>query len=139
MYKSKHLAYKNIKIVNQHIKNTQNHISLGNYKLKQQWSSTAENSKKEGAELLWWLSGKQSAWQCNTLKFDPLPRKIPHATEKHSWIFPQLNKAHLWLNTTRLALSKQLWKTVQTKSITQLYTTALLVITKTFQISGCLR
>ena len=36
MYKSEHLAKENIKIVNQHIKNTQNHISLGNYKLKQQ-------------------------------------------------------------------------------------------------------
>ena len=36
MYKSEHLAKDNIQIVNQHIKNTQNHISLGNYKLKQQ-------------------------------------------------------------------------------------------------------
>ena len=36
MYKSKHLAKENIKIVNKHIKNTQNHISLQNYKLKQQ-------------------------------------------------------------------------------------------------------
>ena len=36
MYKSEHLAKKNIQIVNKHIKNTQNHISLGNYKLKQQ-------------------------------------------------------------------------------------------------------
>jgi hypothetical protein len=36
MYKSEHLAKENIQIVNQHIKNTQNHISLGNYNLKQQ-------------------------------------------------------------------------------------------------------
>lgn len=36
MYKSECLAKENIQIVNKHIKNTQNHISLGNYKLKQQ-------------------------------------------------------------------------------------------------------
>lgn len=36
MYTPKHLAYKNIKIVNKPIKKTQNHISLGNYKLKLQ-------------------------------------------------------------------------------------------------------
>ena len=52
-YKSEHLAKEKIHIVNQHIKNTQNHISLGNYNLKQQWSSTAHlldprNSKKGG-------------------------------------------------------------------------------------------
>ena len=35
-YKSEHLAKENIQIVNKHIKNTQNHISLGNCKLKQQ-------------------------------------------------------------------------------------------------------
>jgi len=51
MYKSKHRAYENIKIVDKHIKNTQIHISLGNYKLKQHWSNTAHlldpvNSKK---------------------------------------------------------------------------------------------
>ena len=34
MYKSECLAKENIQIVNKHIKNTQNHISLGNYKLK---------------------------------------------------------------------------------------------------------
>ena len=53
MYKSEHLAKENIQIVNKHIKNTQNHISLGNCKLKQQLSSTAYlldpvNSKKRG-------------------------------------------------------------------------------------------
>ena len=53
MYKSECLAKEHIQIVNNHIKNTQNHISLGNYKLKQQWSSTAHlldpvNSKKGG-------------------------------------------------------------------------------------------
>lgn len=73
MYTPKHLAYKNIKIVNKPIKKTQNHISLGNYKLKLQWGSTAHlldpvNSKKGGrAQLLEWLSGKESAWQCKTL------------------------------------------------------------------------
>ena len=36
VYKSERLAKEKIQIVNQHIKNTQNHISLGNYKLKQQ-------------------------------------------------------------------------------------------------------
>ena len=36
MYKSEHLAKENIHIVNKHTKNTQNHISLGNCKLKQQ-------------------------------------------------------------------------------------------------------
>ena len=41
MYKSKHQAYENIKVVDKHIKNTQIHISLGNYKLKQHWSNTA--------------------------------------------------------------------------------------------------
>jgi hypothetical protein len=51
MYKSKHRAYENIKIVDKHIKNTQIHISLGNYKLKQHWSNTAHlldpvNSKR---------------------------------------------------------------------------------------------
>ena len=57
-YKSEHLAKEKIHIVNQHIKNTQNHISLGNYNLKQQWSSTAHlldpvSSKKgEGGEGL---------------------------------------------------------------------------------------
>jgi len=34
MYTPKHLAYKNIKIVNKPIKKTQNHIALGNDKLK---------------------------------------------------------------------------------------------------------
>ena len=57
MYKSECLAKENIQIVNKHIKNTQNHISLGNYKLKQQWSSTAHlwdpvNSKKGGGASL---------------------------------------------------------------------------------------
>ena len=36
VYKSECLAKEKIQIVNQHIKNTQNHISLGNYNLKQQ-------------------------------------------------------------------------------------------------------
>ena len=85
-YKSEHLAKEKIHIVNQHIKNTQNHISLGNYNLKQQWSSTAHlldpvSSKKgEGGEgLLWWLSGKESA--CNAgdrvwpLGWEDLPEK----------------------------------------------------------------
>ena len=35
MYKSDRLAKEKRQIVNQHIKNTQNNISLGNYKLKQ--------------------------------------------------------------------------------------------------------
>ena len=53
MYESEHLAKENIQIANKHIKNTQNHISLGNRKLKQQWSSTVHlldpvNSKKGG-------------------------------------------------------------------------------------------
>ena len=73
MYTPKHLAYKNIKIVNKPIKKTQNHIALGNDKLKEQWGSTAHlldpvNSRKGGrAQLLRWLSGKESAWQCKTL------------------------------------------------------------------------
>ena len=36
MYKSQYLAKENIQIVNKHNKNIQNHISIGNYKLKQQ-------------------------------------------------------------------------------------------------------
>ena len=53
MYKSEHLAKENIQIVNKHIKNTQNHISLRNYKLNWQWSNTEHlldpvNSKKGG-------------------------------------------------------------------------------------------
>ena len=72
MYNSKHQAYENIKIVDKHIKNTQIHVSLRNYKLKQHWSNTAHlldpvKSKKGGAGLLWWLSGKESAWWCKTL------------------------------------------------------------------------
>ena len=35
MYKSECLVKENIQIVNKHIKNTQNHISLGKYKLEQ--------------------------------------------------------------------------------------------------------
>ena len=68
VYKSERLAKEKVQIVNQHIKNTQTHISLGNYNLKQQWSSTAHlldpvtsNRGEGGAGLLWWLSGKGSA------------------------------------------------------------------------------
>ena len=57
MYKSDRLAKEKRQIVNQHIKNTQNNISLGNYKLKQHLSSTAHlldsvNSKKWGGASL---------------------------------------------------------------------------------------
>ena len=34
--------------------------------------------------LLWWLSGKESTYQCRRLMFDPWFRKIPHATEQLS-------------------------------------------------------
>ena len=31
--------------------------------------------------LPWWLSGKESAWQCKRLVFDPWSRKITYANE----------------------------------------------------------
>ena len=30
----------------------------------------------------WWLSGKESNWQCRRLVFDPWSRKTPHAMEQ---------------------------------------------------------
>ena len=32
----------------------------------------------------WWLSGKESAYQCRRYRFDSWSRKIPHATEQLS-------------------------------------------------------
>ena len=32
----------------------------------------------------WWLSGKESTYQCRKLRFDPWSRKIPHASEQLS-------------------------------------------------------
>ena len=34
--------------------------------------------------LPWWLSGKESAYQCRTHKFNPWSRKISHAKEQRS-------------------------------------------------------
>ena len=42
---------------------------------------TVKGEKNTLEGLLWWLSGKDSAWQCKTLKFNRLPRNIPHARE----------------------------------------------------------
>ena len=47
-------------------------------------------------ELPWWLRGKESAYQCRRLGFNPWSGKIPHTTEKGmtihssilSWIIP---------------------------------------------------
>ena len=103
MYKSECLAKENIQIVNKHIKKTQNHISLGNYKLKQQWSSTAHlldpvNSKTVGGGAH--FSGdsgvKTLLGNARDLSLIPYPGRS-HMPEKLSWIFPQQNKAHLWL------------------------------------------
>ena len=100
MYKSEHLAKGNIQIVNNHIKNTQNHISLGNYKLKQQWSSTAHlldpvNSKGGGGHFSGDSGVKTLPDSARDLSLIPYPGRS-HMPEKLSWIFPELNKAHLW-------------------------------------------
>ena len=34
--------------------------------------------------LPWWLSGKESAYQCRRYGFDPLSRKLPHAEKQLS-------------------------------------------------------
>ena len=34
--------------------------------------------------LPWWLSGKESAYQCRRHRFDPRSGKIPHAKEQLS-------------------------------------------------------
>ena len=40
--------------------------------------------KKKKTGLPWWLSGKESAYQCKRHVFSSLPGKIPHAVEQLS-------------------------------------------------------
>ena len=40
--------------------------------------------KKKHGGLSWWLSHKESAWQCRKNRFNPWSRKIPHAMDQVS-------------------------------------------------------
>ena len=100
--KSELLVKWKIQIVNQHIKNTQNHMSLGNYKVKQQWSSTAHLLDPVSSKMGEGARGFSGGSVVKNLRDDarhsssiPYPGRS-HVPEKLSWIFPQLNKAHLW-------------------------------------------
>ena len=137
MYKSEHLAKENIRVVHKHIKNTQNHISLGNYKLKQQWSIAPHllepvNSKKRRKK------NQRIHLPMQETQVRALIREKSHMPQNNLVVFfPKLNKAHMSIKHACLVFQKRLWKSVQTKTIMQLCTAALLVIAKNFQISGC--
>ena len=52
-----------------------------------QISITTEDERIEIRKVLgipWWFRGKESACQCRRHRFDPLSKKIPHASEQLS-------------------------------------------------------
>ena len=116
MYKSEHLAKENIRVVHKHIKNTQNHISLGNYKLKQQWSIAPHllepvNSKKKKKE-----KPKNPPADARDSISSPYPGKIPHATEQLSCIFPKTIQGSHEYQTCMSSISKTALKKCPNKN-----------------------
>ena len=53
--------------------------------------------------LPWWLSGKESAWQCRKHGFEPCSGKIPHTTEQLSPCTTTIEPVLLSLGATLLS------------------------------------
>ena len=75
------------------------------------FSSTETDKKSDSLGLPWWLSGKESTWQCRRHGFDPRSGRIPHTEEQLSpcTTAPEPRSRNYWAHVPQLLKPGHPW------------------------------